>query len=1054
MARQVLPIVGAAVGAYFGGPAGAQLGYAIGSLVGNAVDPLVVSGPKIGEAGLQTSAEGVYRPIVYGTAALKGNIICRGNRVVRKHREQQGKGGPVTETERVYWTYAIRLTGHQIEAILRIWEDEKLVYDVRPGSTIQAESEDFAGRFRFYNGSETQLPDPDLEAFLGIGNTPAFRGTSYIVFPNYDLTDTRERIREYRVEVATASTQGVSGKWIFGPVTQNGASGGPMNYYRVTDDPLNWSSGSQIQTPSWLSIIGRISTTNGACFMASGVGGANSAVSFDRGLTWQECDAELSSDDNVFWNGDFYYCLDIRSSNGINWETIPNLSGTPDETMARTSDGMIVCTYSAGGTRFEFSTTNGVNWTVVDLGGAQCEYLTSDGSRFLFTSGGTLGRYTDDINGPYFISTVSDFSAQYAPYYGDGIWLRKGFNGRILRSIDGGESFDVQAHGRNYGAVSDHTIDFSQETGEWAAASVVAGSPDEWTIEVSQDGGSTWEESDILYGTGGNIAFIGGSGSSAGSAVPLTDIVADMHLRAGHALTDFDTNALTGIMVDGLVLADAYTCADVIRTLAGVYFFDGPEYDNGSGYCVRYVMRGGPVVATITENDLIDAPEKTVREDSLERPKALHLSYQSPLVGYAPAKATVTRDSPDIRVVGEVTIQVPVCFLDVSEPRQIAHKLHKVAWAQVAGEEEFTLSDRWLELIPSDPIGLAIRGQVRRVMITQEMIEAGCQPYRMLADRQSAYTSTITGIPLPEPTPPPPSLAGETIFDILDIPALNDNNDRLLMYAAATGQTEAWYGALVQRAVLPDVTWQDATTFNQNTVMGVLLSTINAASEYYTDTTNRIHVQLFGQEVIDSLTQQQFLSEGGSFAIERLDGSWEVGQYRDADENMDGSYTLSYLARGRLNTGATAHVVGSRFVLLDGVRSIDAVTAWIGNQLMHRAVSFGTSPDGVDTETMTYTGKSQIEFPVAHLFLSRDADTINAMAVPRHRFGTEVTPVRSINWAGYSWTATDGVNSITNETLTDTTSFNVSGWASPVTVSVSQRNRFTGPGPSVSESVQ
>lgn len=36
MARQVLPIVGAVIGAYFGNP---QLGYAIGSCEGEGVDP-------------------------------------------------------------------------------------------------------------------------------------------------------------------------------------------------------------------------------------------------------------------------------------------------------------------------------------------------------------------------------------------------------------------------------------------------------------------------------------------------------------------------------------------------------------------------------------------------------------------------------------------------------------------------------------------------------------------------------------------------------------------------------------------------------------------------------------------------------------------------------------------------------------------------------------------------------------------------------------------------------------------------------------------------------
>lgn len=77
MARQVLPIVGAIVGAFFGAP---QIGYAIGSIIGNAVDPEIIKGPKIGDAGIQTSAEGVSRPVVFGIAAVMGNVIARGNR--------------------------------------------------------------------------------------------------------------------------------------------------------------------------------------------------------------------------------------------------------------------------------------------------------------------------------------------------------------------------------------------------------------------------------------------------------------------------------------------------------------------------------------------------------------------------------------------------------------------------------------------------------------------------------------------------------------------------------------------------------------------------------------------------------------------------------------------------------------------------------------------------------------------------------------------------------------------------------------------------------------
>ena len=133
MARQVLPIVGYAIGAYFGGPWGAAIGQAIGTAVGNAVDPLIIDGPKIGDVAQQTSSEGVYQPIYFGTTQGAGNIIAQGPNVIRKRRQSQGKGGgPITVTETLYKTFAIRIgvswTGEQgITGISRIWENGKLV---------------------------------------------------------------------------------------------------------------------------------------------------------------------------------------------------------------------------------------------------------------------------------------------------------------------------------------------------------------------------------------------------------------------------------------------------------------------------------------------------------------------------------------------------------------------------------------------------------------------------------------------------------------------------------------------------------------------------------------------------------------------------------------------------------------------------------------------------------------------------------------------------------------------------------------------------------------
>lgn len=1050
MARQVLPIVGAVIGGYFGGPQGAQIGYAIGSVIGNAVDPQIIKGPKIGEAGIQTSAEGVFRPIVFGTGAVKGNVICRGNRQIKKKRERQGKGGPVSETERVYWTFAIRICEGPIDGVPRIWADEKLVYDITEGSQILAESVEYAKRFRLYLGDDDQLPDPDLEAFIGVGNVPAYRGSGYIVFPNFDLTDTGERIQDFRFEVVSTGTITPPvevGKWIFGPVTENGAAGGSQAFYRTTDDLTDWASGTLHALPAWMSSLSRISVANKNVWLH---GDSNSAFSSDKGVTWTECDTDLPNDHNVSWNGDYYYCFDKQSLDGISWTVIPNLTGTPLAMLGRESDGLVVVAYANTSFRFETSTNNGASWSVHTYP-AHIAYLATDGAQTQFTSNATLGRRTFGFSA---FDNVS-VEAAYMPYYGANTWIRKGSGGRLLRSGDGGTNFDVVLFGTSLGNITDNTVSYSDDQYQWAIANITAGTPPRWDFKYSTDGGLVWVPADTLYGTGANIAFIGGGvapGTVDAESITLSSLISTLCSRPGLPANRYDVSELIDL-VNGLVLADDYTYADVIRTLMPVYLYGASEHDAGDGYKLHFPKHGKAVVETLTIDDFVSVPDKTVRQDAYERPRVLHVHYQSPTVGYAPAKASPQRFSPDVKVVGEQSVQVPVVFRDQDEVWQRADRMLKIIWTGIAGEEEFSLPMSKLYLVPTDAVGISLRGQVRRMVFEQQSYAAGVIECKLVADRQGNYTSSLTGIPLPPPTPPPPSIAGPSLMVFGDWPALVDTNDRLGYNLAVTGQTEAWHGAQVDRSTDGGANFSEDDQFATSSTMGLLMDDITAASPYFTDTTNVLRIRLYLDDELESLTDAQFNSEGGAFALGTQDG-WEICQYRDAEQDSNGDWLLSYLKRGQLNTEAIAHEGGAIFVLLDGgVHFVDAVTAFLNTDLTHRAVSYGSSPDGVPTQTNEYTGASQQEFPVASVVLSRNVDDITVSIIPRHRFGTEVNPIRSINWERYSIEISDGSSVSVLGTTADTLTFDAAAMSSPITVSVAQRNRLTGDGPFVSESI-
>src|SRR4029077_2081607 len=83
--------------------------------------------------------------------------------------------------------------------------DNKLVYDVRTGSAMLAESAAWAQWVFFHLGGEDQLPDVFLTANVN-PDTPAYRGSAYAVFLLQDLTDRRGSIPQYRFEVAGAAS--------------------------------------------------------------------------------------------------------------------------------------------------------------------------------------------------------------------------------------------------------------------------------------------------------------------------------------------------------------------------------------------------------------------------------------------------------------------------------------------------------------------------------------------------------------------------------------------------------------------------------------------------------------------------------------------------------------------------------------------------------------------------------------------------------------------------------------------------------------------------------
>lgn len=196
MATILFQAAGAALGSVFG-PFGAILGRAVGGLAGAAVDRALiggtstVTGPRLSNARIPGADEGTAVTRVYGTARVGGTLIWATRFEEEVTRQRQG--GKATSSKRVetfsyYANLAVGICEGEIALVRRVWADGR-------------ELDLTAIEMRIYRGTETQLPDPLIEAKQGAGNTPAYRGLAYAVFERLPLNDFGNRIPLLQFEV-------------------------------------------------------------------------------------------------------------------------------------------------------------------------------------------------------------------------------------------------------------------------------------------------------------------------------------------------------------------------------------------------------------------------------------------------------------------------------------------------------------------------------------------------------------------------------------------------------------------------------------------------------------------------------------------------------------------------------------------------------------------------------------------------------------------------------------------------------------------------------------
>ena len=211
MAKVSLTVAGGIIGSFVGAP---HLGMMIGGALGGYIerknaDPIRQEGPRLDDLKVQVSSYGspIYR--VWGTMRIAGNIIWAGNKIQSSTTETSGGGkdGPEVATTAYHYhsSFAIAICVGPVDRLLRIWADGKLIYSVIPSNDSIIGISGL--NFTFYEGNETQVADPIIEAVIGAGDVPGFRGMCYVVFESFPLALFGNRIPNFSFDVTTNASE-------------------------------------------------------------------------------------------------------------------------------------------------------------------------------------------------------------------------------------------------------------------------------------------------------------------------------------------------------------------------------------------------------------------------------------------------------------------------------------------------------------------------------------------------------------------------------------------------------------------------------------------------------------------------------------------------------------------------------------------------------------------------------------------------------------------------------------------------------------------------------
>lgn len=993
MAQLVLTVAGYAIGTYFGYP---QLGAAVGAYVGGryeASKQRIDATSRIDDLSVRVSAYGVPIPKTWGNDRV-GCVPIWSTDLVETTSTTGGKGGggPKVTTNSFTVSFAVLVGEGQVKSIRRMWADALLIYDARPGENVTSQAESAAWRryWTFYQGTEDQDVDPTMEAIDGVGNVPAYRGYSYIVFAELPLAKWGNRLPQISVEIAGAVEEDTDENWGEDPGVPTLE---PLVIYpwTYTDDgrPIH-SLGPTTYKP-----FSQFSLPESEDFEAQA---AAQAVDFGADNSHYRPEAGALSANYMgwgYWFTDNYPELNLYSGN---LKSRRGLKGASFRLEDPQYCYIKLGAYKAGDlpaspTPYMLNAAVATHTPVWPVDGAAA-FNSEVVQVYRLEHGGGGAPPVGYSSLPYGQVTAPDDPGSLSTAWPNYLLTMR--EERVpwhapVSCYPGGPCQAVLGFAEKHGNSSLCVSCFGQVKPnlKWVIVTGTAkqlcaveyrnhvlyqnalgpvllpGDPNYsnsayWDAQATAAINAGLMQSDVSYpavvakyaqsdgvepSDGGGVTTVV---DPQDSKVLLSEIVTDICVEAGLTTGQIDVEELEEEVI-GYTRTNRTSARAVLEPLRLAFFFDAVE----SGDKIVFRKKAREPIASIPAEDLgagVDDAEAQLmehdRQQESELPAAITVAYKALSQDYQPGTQEARRRAGSSDQAANMELPMPMSDDDAV---RIVNVWLYAAWT-ARTKRTVKLTRAWSAVEPTDIIEANDGTTDYRLRVNDKTEDNGVLVLACEDDDADVWELPVisgsggTG----GPGGGVDGTAG-SILEVLDIPLLRVADDYPGIYMAAYSVEDTFPGCVVYRSIDGGSTYEEVGAISRAAIVGQTVDYLPNWQGGNNIDGGTVTVVIHG-EGLSSITAAQLYNGGNLCVI-----GDEVLQFKTATLVGTDTYTLSGLLRGRLGTEREIpdHQVGERFVLLtkETIFRFESPVSLLGQPVLYRAVSVGmTLSSSYDTE--------------------------------------------------------------------------------------------------------